>query len=190
MAGGTRVCLGQIGAAHGVRGEVRLRSFTAEPAAITKYGPLEAEDGRVFEIETLRPAKSPEQHHFVARLAGIADRSAAERLANIKLYVPRERLPDAEGARRVLSRRPDRACRRRSCRPTPRQRRCHPQFRRRRSNRDACGCRRHDRAGAIRRSNGTRDRHCSRSFGHRYAGVRYKHASPLRGRPTAKRSRQ
>ena len=96
MAGGARVCLGQIGAAHGVRGEVRLRSFTAEPAAIANYGPLEAEDGRVFEIETLRPAKSPDQHHFVARLAGIADRSAAERLANIKLYVPRERLPAPE----------------------------------------------------------------------------------------------
>ena len=58
MAGGDGdVCLGQIGAAHGVRGEVRLRSFTAEPGAIADYGPLETEDGRVFEIETLRPAK-------------------------------------------------------------------------------------------------------------------------------------
>src|SRR5271168_4456854 len=89
MAGGTRVCLGQIGAAHGVRGEVRLRSFTADPGAILNYGPLQSEDGRVFEIETLRPAKD----HFVARFSGIADRDAAERLANIKLYVPRERLP-------------------------------------------------------------------------------------------------
>ena len=52
MAGGARVCLGQIGAAHGVRGEVRLRSFTADPAAIASYGPLETEDGRVFEIES------------------------------------------------------------------------------------------------------------------------------------------
>jgi len=89
MAGGDRVCLGQIGAAHGVRGEVRLRSFTADPAAIASYGPLESEDGRIFEIETMRPAKG----HFVATLAGIADRNAAERLVNIKLYVPRERLP-------------------------------------------------------------------------------------------------
>jgi 16S rRNA processing protein RimM len=86
---GARVCLGQIGAAHGVRGEVRLRSFTADPAAITSYGPLETEDGRVFEIESLRPAKD----HFVIRISGVADRSAAERLANTKLYVPRERLP-------------------------------------------------------------------------------------------------
>jgi 16S rRNA processing protein RimM len=89
MAGGERVCLGQIGAAHGVRGEVRLRSFTADPAAITSYGPLETEDGRVLEIEALRPARD----HFVATLAGIADRNAAERLTNVKLYVPRERLP-------------------------------------------------------------------------------------------------
>src|SRR5208282_6046355 len=91
MAGG-RVCLGQIGAAHGVRGEVRLRSFTADPAAIANYGPLETEDGRVFEIETLRPGKD----HFVATLSGVADRNAAQALVNVKLYVPRERLPKPE----------------------------------------------------------------------------------------------
>jgi 16S rRNA processing protein RimM len=94
MAGGARVCLGQIGAAHGVRGEVRLRSFTSDPAAIADYGPLETEDGRVLEIETLRPAKD----HFVARLAGIRDRDAAGALTNAKLYVPRERLPQTESA--------------------------------------------------------------------------------------------
>ena len=88
------MCLGQIGAAHGVRGEVRLRSFTAEPGAITAYGPLETEDGRILKIESLRPAKD----HFVARLAGICDRDAAERLANVKLYVPRERLPEPDAA--------------------------------------------------------------------------------------------
>jgi 16S rRNA processing protein RimM len=89
MPAGPRVCLGQIGAAHGVRGEVRLHSFTAEPAAITAYGPLETEDGRVLQIEALRPAKD----HFVARLSGVGDRDAAAALTNAKLYVPRERLP-------------------------------------------------------------------------------------------------
>jgi 16S rRNA processing protein RimM len=92
MAGGGRVCLGQIGAAHGVRGEVRLHSFTADPTAIASYGPLESEDGRVFEIEAMRPAKD----HFVARISGIADRNAAELLKNVKLYVPRERLPEPD----------------------------------------------------------------------------------------------
>jgi 16S rRNA processing protein RimM len=87
---GARICLGQIGAPHGVRGEVRLHSFTADPRAISSYGPLETEDGRVFEIESLRPAK----HALVAKFSGIADRDAAERLVNTKLYVPRERLPE------------------------------------------------------------------------------------------------
>jgi 16S rRNA processing protein RimM len=90
MTGGARICVGQIGAAHGVRGEVRLRSFTSDPSAIGDYGPLETEDGRVFEIETLRTAKD----HFVARLSGIRDRDAASALANTKLFVPRERLPE------------------------------------------------------------------------------------------------
>src|ERR1700733_1651048 len=94
MAGDGRVCLGQIGAAHGVRGEVRLHSFTADPAAIVSYGPLETEDGRIVEIEAMRPAKD----HFVARLSGIADRNAAEQLKNKRLYVPRERLPPPNDA--------------------------------------------------------------------------------------------
>jgi len=94
MAGGGRVCLGQIGAAHGLGGEVRLRSFTSNPQAIAGYGPLQTEDGRIFEIEAMRPAKD----HFVARLSGVCDRSAAERLTNVKLYVPRERLPEPDQA--------------------------------------------------------------------------------------------
>ena len=88
-----RICVAQIGAAHGLRGEVRLRSFTQDPAAVTSYGPLESEDGtQRFEIETLRPAKD----HFVARLTGVADRDAASRLTNLKLYVSRDRLPPVE----------------------------------------------------------------------------------------------
>jgi 16S rRNA processing protein RimM len=88
-----RICVAQIGAAHGIRGEVRLRSFTADPMAIAAYGPLESEDGtQRFTIEALRPAKD----HFVARLSGVADRAAAEKLTNAKLYVPRERLPPVE----------------------------------------------------------------------------------------------
>jgi len=91
---GARICLGQIGAAHGVGGEVRLRSFTAEPASIADYGPLETQDGRVFRIEALRPTKD----HFIARLSGVGDRDAARALANAKLYVPRERLPEPKAA--------------------------------------------------------------------------------------------
>ena len=85
-----RICVAQIGAAHGVRGEVRLRSFTTDPMAVRAYGPLETEDGSArFEIETLRQAKD----HLVARLRGVDDRDAAEKLTNLTLYVPRNRLP-------------------------------------------------------------------------------------------------
>lgn len=88
MAG--RVCVAQIGGAHGIRGEVKLKSFTADPMAVKDYGPLMSEDGSAsFEIEALRPAKG----HLVARFRGVDDRDAAERLAHLRLFVPRERLP-------------------------------------------------------------------------------------------------
>lgn len=70
-------------------------SFTEDPAAIARYGPLETLDGtRRIEIEGLRAAKD----HFIARLAGVEGREAAETLRNIDLYVPRERLPPIEEA--------------------------------------------------------------------------------------------
>ena len=95
IGAGKRVCVARIGAAHGVRGEVNLWSFTADPFAVTQYGPLESADGaRSFGIEALRPGKSC----LVARFAGVTDRSAAERLNNIELFVPRERLPSPGAA--------------------------------------------------------------------------------------------
>ncbi|HKA79508.1 MAG TPA: ribosome maturation factor RimM [Xanthobacteraceae bacterium] len=88
-----RICVAQIGGAHGIRGEVKLKSFTADPMAVTDYGPLESEDGAAhFTIEAVRPAKG----HLVVRFRGVDDRNAAERLTNTKLFVPRERLPPAD----------------------------------------------------------------------------------------------
>jgi 16S rRNA processing protein RimM len=88
-----RVCIAQFGAAHGIRGEVRLKSFTADPMDVTRYGELELEDGsRTFRIEAARPAKDM----LVVRLAGVRDRNTAETLTNRKLFVPRDRLPAAE----------------------------------------------------------------------------------------------
>ena len=85
-----RVCVAQIGSPHGVRGEVWLKSFTADPLAVKDYGPLTSEDGTTtFVIEAVREAKD----HLVARLAGVSDRDAAARLARTRLYVPRTRLP-------------------------------------------------------------------------------------------------
>jgi 16S rRNA processing protein RimM len=87
--GGKRICVARIGAAHGIRGEVRLFSFTADPAAVVDYGPFTTADGRTIAIAAMRPAKDC----FVARIDGINDRNAAERLRNTDLYVPRESLP-------------------------------------------------------------------------------------------------
>ena len=97
----------RIGAAHGIKGEVRVKSFTAAPLDLAAYGPLEAADGRRFAIEAARPAgASPDM--LVVRFDGIADRNAAEALNGLELSVPRERLPRAGGGR-VLPCRPDRA---------------------------------------------------------------------------------
>jgi 16S rRNA processing protein RimM len=85
-----RICVAEIGGAHGISGEVKLKAFTADPMAVKDYGMLESEDASArFEIEALRPAKG----HLIARLRGIGDRDAAKRLAKLRLYVPRTRLP-------------------------------------------------------------------------------------------------
>ncbi len=93
LSASTRVLVGRIGAAHGIKGEVRLVSFMAEPKAIGTYGPLNDESGtRRFEIAALRPVKD---NIFIARFSGIATRDAAETLNNLDLYLPRAALPAA-----------------------------------------------------------------------------------------------
>jgi 16S rRNA processing protein RimM len=78
-----------------LRGEVRVKSFTAEPAAIASYGPLRSEDGRVFVLQSARPAGgSPDM--LIVRVEGVATREAAEALSRTRLYAARERLPPPE----------------------------------------------------------------------------------------------
>lgn len=85
-----RVCVAQIGAAHGLKGELRLWSFTEDPQAVATYGPLQSEDGaRAFRILNARAEKD----HLIVRLDGVADRNAAEALRNVRLYVARDKLP-------------------------------------------------------------------------------------------------
>jgi 16S rRNA processing protein RimM len=87
-----RVCLGVVGAPHGVRGAVRIKSFTEEPAAIAGYGALEDEAGaRQFKLQVIGAAKGDGM--IVAKLAGIADRDRAETLRGLRLYLPRAALP-------------------------------------------------------------------------------------------------
>jgi 16S rRNA processing protein RimM len=89
---GDLVLLGVFGAPHGVRGEIRLKSYTADPAAIASYGPLTTEDGRIFELVSVRPQKDV----LIARVKGLASRDAAQALTHVKLYAPRDRLGEAE----------------------------------------------------------------------------------------------
>ena len=85
-----QICVARIGAPHGVRGAVKLWTFTEDPRAVERYGPLMTRDGaRQFEIASAREAKD----HLVATFKGIATRNDAEKLNGIELYVPRERLP-------------------------------------------------------------------------------------------------
>jgi 16S rRNA processing protein RimM len=84
-----KICVGVISGAHGVRGLVRLRSFTAEPEAIFSYKPLADEDGKIFKPKL----KSAAKDFFIASLDGVEDRDAAEALRNMKLYVTRNALP-------------------------------------------------------------------------------------------------
>ena len=84
------VCLGQVIAPHGIRGEVRVRSYAGAPEQIGAYGPLLDDAGRTFTVEEAREHAGG----VIARLAGVADRNAAAALRGTHLYVHRDRLPE------------------------------------------------------------------------------------------------
>lgn len=84
-----RVVVGEIGRPHGVRGLVRLRAFTDDPAAIAAYSPLTDETGAKRFAITLKGGD-------IAAIDGVADRDAAQRLTGTRLYVERDRLPPPE----------------------------------------------------------------------------------------------
>ena len=87
---GDLICVGAIAGAFGVQGEVRLKSFTADPAAIADYAPLCTEDGaRSFSVAITRPIKNG----LAARLGGVATKEQADALRGLRLYAPRDRLP-------------------------------------------------------------------------------------------------
>ncbi len=93
-AGEDAVVLARFGAAHGVRGEIRLRSFTETPLAVAGYAPLSGSDGHAYRLTAARPAAGTSHDMLVVSVAGIGDRNAAEALNGIELSVPRSSLPD------------------------------------------------------------------------------------------------
>jgi 16S rRNA processing protein RimM len=86
------ILMATIGAAQGLRGEVRVRTYTADATALGEYGNLHSEDGRIFEILEIREAKNI----AIVRFRGINDRNAAEALAGLELFIERDNLPDDE----------------------------------------------------------------------------------------------
>ncbi|HUE45461.1 MAG TPA: ribosome maturation factor RimM [Aestuariivirgaceae bacterium] len=95
MAGpdGSRIVLAVVTGGHGIRGEVRLKSFAEDAAALTDYGPLERSDGGApLQVVGLRPTKDG----LIARFADVSDRNAADALKGVELSVPRHRLPDPD----------------------------------------------------------------------------------------------
>lgn len=88
-----RVCVGAIVGAHGVRGAVRVKSLTERAVDIAAYGPVEDDSGRRrFDLKVTGEAKGL----VVAQIVGIADRTAAEGLKGVRLYVSREVLPETQ----------------------------------------------------------------------------------------------
>jgi 16S rRNA processing protein RimM len=85
----TPVQMAVIGAAHGIKGELRVKTFTGDPLALGGYGPLSSREGRIFEVETIRAAGEV----AVVRFKGVDDRSAAESLTGTELFIDRSALP-------------------------------------------------------------------------------------------------
>ena len=85
-----RSCVGQILGAHGVRGLVKLASYTEDPEAIARYGALTDEAGtRTFPVELVGANKG----HWIARIDQVDDRDIAQALAGTRLFVDRSALP-------------------------------------------------------------------------------------------------
>jgi 16S rRNA processing protein RimM len=92
----TPILLGVIGRAHGVRGLARVTSHTADPADLTAYGPLSDPSGRRFTLRWMGEGIAEISEIVDGEPVKLADRSAAERLTNTKLFVERDRLPPPE----------------------------------------------------------------------------------------------
>ena len=90
------VLLGEFGRAHGLNGEVRLKSYTGDPLAIAGYGPLLSSDGRTLTLSGVRTAPGSSPDMLIARVTSVSGRNAAEALNRVALFIPRDRLAAPE----------------------------------------------------------------------------------------------
>jgi 16S rRNA processing protein RimM len=88
-----RVLVGAVIGAHGIKGEAKVKTFTADPRAFGAYGPVATGTGRVLRIVSLRPLKDAD---VIVTFAGVSDRTSAENLKGAELYVARSALPAPE----------------------------------------------------------------------------------------------
>nr|WP_027316733.1 ribosome maturation factor RimM [Microvirga flocculans] len=87
------VLVGEFGRAHGLKGEVRLKSHTGEPHAIAAYRPLIASNGKTYSLKSVRPAPGGAPDLLIATVEGVTTREASEALNRVQLYVERDTLP-------------------------------------------------------------------------------------------------
>lgn len=101
------VLMGAIIGAHGIKGEVKVKSFASTPAAIAAYGALEDARGRSFDLALVGKASPRKnlgnkggagQDILIVRVKGVSDRNAAEALKGVELFVARDRLPQIADA--------------------------------------------------------------------------------------------
>ncbi|MEZ0168920.1 ribosome maturation factor RimM [Microvirga sp. TS319] len=87
------VLVGEFGRAHGLKGEVRLKSHTGDPQAIAGYRPLAGSNGKSHSLKTVRPAPGGAPDLLIAVVDGVTTREAAEALNRVQLFVERAKLP-------------------------------------------------------------------------------------------------
>ena len=92
----SRIQLGVIGRAHGVRGLVKVTSHTADPADLTAYGPLSDAEGRRLTLSWKADGIAEITRHVDGRVVKVADRTEAEKLTNTRLFIDRSALPPAD----------------------------------------------------------------------------------------------
>ncbi|WP_457089193.1 ribosome maturation factor RimM [Microvirga sp. P5_D2] len=87
------VLVGEFGRAHGLKGEVRLKSHTGDPQAIADYKPLIASNGKTYSLKTARTAPGGAPDMLIAIVDGVTTREASEALNRVQLYMDRDKLP-------------------------------------------------------------------------------------------------
>ncbi len=86
-----RILLGEIVAAHGIKGHVKIKTYTENPVDIGSYGPMRDENDNSYTLSNIRQV-SP--HAIIAFIKGITDRNQAEALCGTKFYIDRAQLPE------------------------------------------------------------------------------------------------